>query len=52
MGGMSGTFTVQVPQQPQDPITKDHCKNGGWAAYGFYNQGQRIRFVHTGKDSR
>lgn len=35
-----------------DPETKADCKNGGWAAYGFRNQGQCIRFVNTGKDSR
>jgi hypothetical protein len=31
---------------------KDQCKNGGWEAAGFRNQGQCIRFVNTGKDSR
>lgn len=35
-----------------NPETKDDCKNGGWAEYGFTNQGQCIRFVNTGKDSR
>ena len=50
--GLSGTFTVQVPQQPQDPTTKDDCKDGGWEAYGFSNQGQCIAFVETGHDSR
>ena len=35
-----------------DPTTKQECMNGGWAAYGFKNQGQCIRFVKTGKDSR
>lgn len=28
------------------------CRNGGWKMYGFRNQGQCIRFVNTGKDSR
>jgi hypothetical protein len=50
--GLSGTFTVHLPQQPQDPTTKDDCKNGGWAAYGFSDQGQCIAFVNTGQDSR
>lgn len=34
------------------PITKDSCKKGGWAQLGFRNQGQCIRFVNTGYDSR
>lgn len=35
-----------------DPATKDECKDGGWEAFGFRNQGQCVRFVETGKDSR
>lgn len=35
-----------------DAQTKDDCKNDGWQDYGFRNQGQCIRFVETGKDSR
>ena len=34
------------------PTSRDDCKNGGWADYGFRNQGQCIRFVNTGEDSR
>ena len=35
------------------PLTnKDQCKNSGWQEYGFKNQGQCVRFVETGKDSR
>lgn len=37
---------------PANPSTADDCKNGGWVAFGFKNQGQCIRFVNTGKDSR
>jgi hypothetical protein len=33
-------------------MTKDDCKNSGWELYGFRNQGQCIRFVETGEDSR
>jgi hypothetical protein len=33
-------------------ITKDMCKSGGWESFGFRNQGQCIRFVETGQDSR
>lgn len=35
-----------------NPQTKDDCKRGGYADYGFKNQGQCIKFVNTGKDSR
>lgn len=35
-----------------DPATKDDCKQGGFADFGFKNQGQCIQFVNTGKDSR
>ena len=34
------------------PAIKDDCKKGGYANYGFANQGQCIRFVNTGEDSR
>jgi hypothetical protein len=33
-------------------LSKDDCRKGGWEALGFENQGQCIRFVETGKDSR
>jgi hypothetical protein len=32
--------------------TKDDCKNNGWVQFGFKNQGQCVRFIETGKDSR
>lgn len=38
--------------EPANPVTKDHCKNGSWENFGFKNQGQCVRFVNTGKDSR
>jgi hypothetical protein len=34
------------------PTDKNECKKGGFAAFGFSNQGQCIRFVNTGQDSR
>lgn len=37
---------------PTNPATKDDCKKDGWKAFGFENQGQCVRFVETGKDSR
>lgn len=48
-GGNSVTYDFELANDPDD---KDDCKDGGWAAYGFRNQGQCIRFVNTGKDSR
>ncbi len=35
-----------------DAQSKADCRDGGFAAFGFENQGQCIRFVNTGKDSR
>lgn len=32
--------------------TADACKQGAWASYGFKNQGQCVRYVQTGVDSR
>ncbi|HUF50765.1 MAG TPA: DUF642 domain-containing protein [Longimicrobiales bacterium] len=37
---------------PNNPTTIDDCKKGGWAQYGFRNQGLCIQYVNTGKDSR
>lgn len=42
------TFTVPSC----DPETKNDCKDDEWEFYGFWNQGQCIRYVNTGKDSR
>lgn len=33
----------------EGPVTKDDCKDGGWEAYGFPNQGQCIQFVNGGE---
>lgn len=33
-------------------ITKTMCKEGGYADFGFDNQGRCIQFVNTGRDSR
>ena len=33
-------------------ISKEMCKGGGYADFGFANQGQCIRLVNTGRDSR
>lgn len=44
--GVNFTITVVAP------TTRDDCKNGNWEQFGFRNQGQCVRFVETGKDSR
>lgn len=41
-----------TPGTRPSPTSKRQCKNGGWEAFGFKNQGQCVRFVETGKDSR
>lgn len=41
---------VEVPACA--PEVKNDCKNGGWEDFGFKNQGQCVRFIETGKDSR
>lgn len=45
---LGGTFTVDLNK----PYTKEECKNGGWEIFGFKNQGQCVRFIETGEDSR
>lgn len=45
-------LTFDFEPEPAQPLSKDDCKKGGYEAYGFKNQGQCIRFVETGKDSR
>lgn len=40
--------TFYVP----DVVSKEQCQEGLWEAAGFANQGQCIRFINTGEDSR
>ena len=40
------------PSEPPPPTDENECKEGRWEAFGFKNQGQCVRFVRTGKDSR
>lgn len=51
-GASNVGYDLTISPASADPQTKDQCRNGGWAAYGFSNQGQCIRFVETGQDSR
>jgi putative nucleotidyltransferase with HDIG domain len=41
-GGAGGTGSGSGSPQP---LTKDDCKNGGWALYGLPNQGQCVALV-------
>lgn len=50
-GGINMDALELILQVPE-PETKNDCKKGGWEDYGFKNQGQCVRFVNTGKDSR
>ena len=43
---VGGDLTV-VDAQP-GPTSKDQCKRGGWAQFGFRNQGQCVAFVERG----
>jgi hypothetical protein len=42
-----GSFSFQA-----DPATKEDCKTAGWESFGFRNQGQCVRLIETGEDSR
>lgn len=39
--------TIEVPTNcaPDDPVTANDCKKGGWVAYGFSNQGRPVHPV-------
>jgi hypothetical protein len=41
-----GDFTVV--DAPSTPTSKDQCKNGGFALFGFKNQGECVAFVQRG----
>jgi hypothetical protein len=34
------------PEEPEMPLSKDDCQDGGWAGYGFKNQGECIAWVN------
>lgn len=56
----AGAFGVTDPRYgwftsilgPAGPTEKADCLNGGWEGFHFKNQGQCVRYVETGKDSR
>ncbi len=59
-GGDSSVHVIQITinntppesEVPTDPTAKEQCMKNGWKVFGFRNQGQCIRFVNTGQDSR
>jgi hypothetical protein len=48
----SGVTVSDFEPLPSVPLAKDECKGDGWETFGFKNQGQCVRFVETGVDSR
>jgi hypothetical protein len=48
----NGAVDAFVTKLAENPTTEAQCKNGGFQQFGFKNQGQCIRFIETGKDSR
>ena len=53
LDGRSGLeFVANVAFGDVNPRSKDDCMNGGWERFRFKNQGQCVRYVETGKDSR
>lgn len=52
LGPEQSYFTCWKTFYPEQPEMKGDCKGGGWDDYHFRNQGQCIRYVNTGKDSR
>lgn len=53
IGAEGGDGRIKITYElATDPTSVDECKKDGWQDFGFRNQGQCIRFVNTGKDSR
>jgi hypothetical protein len=42
------TGDITVVDAPSLPTSKEQCKNGGYSAYGFKNQGECVAFVDRG----
>jgi hypothetical protein len=51
-GGLIMKLVSPTPPAPLDPVTHEECFKGGWSDFNFRNQGQCVRFVETGDDSR
>jgi hypothetical protein len=50
--GLILKFISPEPPRPTNPAGKTECLKGGWSSFSFRNQGQCVRFVETGEDSR
>jgi hypothetical protein len=48
----SGEIVVHDFVPPPRPTSKEQCKNGGWRAFGFRNQGLCVAFVERGARPR
>jgi hypothetical protein len=51
-GGLVMKFRSPEPAAPAEPVSHEDCLNGGWTEFAFRNQGQCMKFVETGMDSR
>lgn len=51
-GGLIVKLVSPEPPAPVNPVSHEDCMKGGWSNFEFRNQGQCIRFVETGMDSR
>jgi hypothetical protein len=51
-GGLIMKLISPAPPAPLEPVSHDECTKGRWADFQFRNQGQCVRFVETGEDSR
>ena len=47
--GAADAFVTKLTNNPTD---EEQCRQGRFQRFGFKNQGQCIRFIRTGKDSR
>ncbi len=50
--GLIVKFVSPEPPRPLEPVAKEECLKGGWSNFSFRNQGQCVRFIETGIDSR
>ena len=51
-GSDSADYSTYWHAGISNPTAKTSCMKAGFEAFGFKNQGQCVRFVETGKDSR
>ena len=51
-GSEQSWYVPWVQIEPEQAESRADCMDGGYADFGFRNQGQCVRFVNTGQDSR